>query len=152
MAKMFFKNGNDWMNFLAIVYPIDSIYITVSDDSPAQLIGGTWNELKGRYYLRTFTAAGNEGYGETGTTGGSNYITVSQLPAHSHPQNRYTFLSRTSAAKRFTNASSGYYIGTVDETGEALTQSTGGGARYTYPPITSSMCGDVPPRKIWVVM
>lgn len=151
MAKMFFKNGTDWINFLAIVYPVDSIYLTVSDDSPAQLIGGTWSELRGNYYLRSFASKDSEGYGESGTTGGSNFIAVRNLPAHTHPQNRYTFLSRSSAAKRFTNASSGYFIGTVDETGEALTQSTGG-ARDTCPPITSSTCGDVPPRKVWVVM
>lgn len=127
MANMFFKDGTDWINFLAIVYPIDSIYITVSDDSPANLIGGTWSELKGRYYLRCFTSEGNDGYGETGTTGGSNYIYTRNLPSHAHAQNQYTFLSRTSAEKKFANVSNGYFIGTVAETGEALTQSTGGG-------------------------
>ena len=127
MANMFFKNGADWINFLTMVYPVNSIYLTISEESPADLIGGTWSELKGRYYLRCFTSEGSEGYGEAGTTGGSNYISVNSLPSHSHPQNQYTFLSRTNAAKKFANVANGYYIGTVIETGEARTQATGGG-------------------------
>ena len=31
MANMFFNDGTDWVNFAAIVYPIDSIYVTVLD-------------------------------------------------------------------------------------------------------------------------
>lgn len=31
MVNMFFNDGIDWVNFAAIVYPIDSIYITVLD-------------------------------------------------------------------------------------------------------------------------
>ena len=130
MANMFFKNGADWISVLSIVYPVGSIYLTVSDESPADLIGGTWSELKGRSYLRSYMAEGNEGYGEAGTTGGSNYISVNNLPSHSHAQNQYTFLSRTSADKKFANVANGYYIGTVIETGEARTQQTGGGDLY----------------------
>lgn len=167
MAKMFFKDGTDWINFLAIVYPIDSIYITVSDDSPANLIGGTWSELKGRYYLRCFTSEGNAGYGETGTTGGSNYINTDNLPSHKHTlttngaHTHPVSYSRTGS----TNGSVWYpkVSGASDIDGEsnAYTHSAGshthtvgstGGARYTCPPITSFTCGDVPPRKVWVVM
>ena len=127
MANMFFHNGTDWINFLTMVYPVNSIYLTISDESPADLIGGTWSEIQGRLYLRSYIDEGNTGYGKAGTTGGTNYISVDSLPAHSHDQNQYTFLNRTSAAKKFANVANGYYIGTVIETGEARTQTTGQG-------------------------
>ena len=83
MANMFFHNGTDWISILSIVYPIDSIYITISDISPAESIGGTWSEIIGRFYLRSYIAEG-EGYGESGTTGGSNTIDIDSLPSHRH--------------------------------------------------------------------
>jgi len=83
MANIYYKNGNSWTSLLSIVYPVGSVYITVNDTSPANLVGGTWNELKGRYYLRSYTES-DTGYDDPGTTGGSNYITTKHLPSHTH--------------------------------------------------------------------
>lgn len=129
MANIYYKNGSSWTSLLSIVYPVGSIYLTINNTSPANLVGGTWNELKGRYYLRSYTES-DTGYDNPGATGGSNYLTVRNLPSHAHAQNRYTFLSRNGAEKKFASVSQGYFIGTVAETGEALTQSTGGGEIY----------------------
>lgn len=129
MAKIFYKEGSSWKELIALAYPVGAIYLTTNDTSPAELFGGSWSELKGRYYLRGYTTDSN-GFANAGETGGSNYIYTRHLPSHSHPQNQYTFLSRASAEKKFQNVNQGYYIGTVIETGEALTQPTGDGELY----------------------
>lgn len=61
------------VNLINMVYPIGSIYMSVSSTSPATLFGGTWVQLKDRFLL---------GAGDTytnGSTGGS-----ASLQAHSH--------------------------------------------------------------------
>ena len=83
MANIYYKNGSSWTSFLSIVYPVVSIYLTINYTIPANLVGGTWSELKGRYYLRSYTGT-DIGYDDPGTTGGTNYITISNLPSHTH--------------------------------------------------------------------
>ena len=60
-----------WMK----IYPIGSIYISTSTESPADLFGGTWERIKDRFLLSAGDtyAAGN--------TGGSANAT---LPSHTH--------------------------------------------------------------------
>ncbi len=62
------------------IYPVGSIYMSVSSISPATLFGGSWTQLKDRFLL---------GAGDTyvnGETGGSVTVTLttSQMPAHTH--------------------------------------------------------------------
>lgn len=62
------------------IYPIGSIYISVSSTSPATLFGGTWTQLKDRFLL---------GSGDTyvaGSTGGesTHVLTEDEMPEHSH--------------------------------------------------------------------
>ena len=63
------------------VYPIGSIYISVSGTNPAELFGGTWQRLKDRFLL----AAGDT-YA-AGSTGGEaeHLLTADELPSHTHP-------------------------------------------------------------------
>ena len=60
------------------IYPIGSIYLSVSNTSPAVLFGGTWERLKDRFLL----AAGDT-YA-AGATGGeaTHKLTVDELPSH----------------------------------------------------------------------
>lgn len=67
-----------------IVYPVGSIYMSVSNTSPATLFGGTWVQLKDRFLL---------GAGDTytgGNTGGeaTHTLTVDEMPSHNHTQSR----------------------------------------------------------------
>lgn len=74
-----------FINLLDIVYPIGSIYMTISETSPALLFGGTWSQITGMYYLRAYIDDPNsEGYAEPGQTGGSNFISIDSLPSHRH--------------------------------------------------------------------
>ena len=62
------------------IYPIGSIYISAESTSPANLFGGTWEQIKDTFLL----AAGNT-Y-TAGATGGeaTHTLTVSEMPSHYH--------------------------------------------------------------------
>lgn len=61
-------------------YPVGAIYMSVFDTSPADLFGGTWEQLKDRFLL----AAGDT-Y-EALTMGGEaeHTLTVNEMPQHNH--------------------------------------------------------------------
>ena len=40
-----------WVNFLEILYPVGSVYISAVDRSPAESIGGTWEKIEGKFLL-----------------------------------------------------------------------------------------------------
>lgn len=56
-------------------FPVGYVYMSSNSTSPANIYGGTWSAISGGRYMRAASAWGN---------GGSNTITVEQLPAHSH--------------------------------------------------------------------
>lgn len=78
-------------------YPVGSIYISTSTTSPAQLFGGSWVEVNGRFLLGSGTPGQNtdDSYGDISanvgsfalkTTGGQDLhkLTVDELPSHDH--------------------------------------------------------------------
>lgn len=69
-----------WVNLLDIVYPVGAVYFSISPTSPADLIGGTWNQLTGGL----LGLADSANIADAGADGGSNTITESQLPSHRH--------------------------------------------------------------------
>lgn len=56
-------------------FPIGYVYMSSDSTSPADIYGGTWTGVSGGRYMRANNTWGN---------GGSNTITTSQMPAHSH--------------------------------------------------------------------
>lgn len=83
--------------FLLAAHPVGSIYESEESTSPAELFGGTWEELPDRFLL---------GAGSTykaGETGGASKIKVTNenLPSHSHS---IPALSGTAASKSLTGA------------------------------------------------
>ena len=62
------------------LYPVGSIYMSVNATNPAELFGGTWEQIKDRFLL----AAGDTH--AAGSTGGEEQhkLTISELPPHSH--------------------------------------------------------------------
>lgn len=76
MASIQYKNGSNWVNALSLAYPVGSVYISYTNNSPANWVGGTWSVLNGVFpYF-------NSGTG----TGGSNEhaLTVEEMPSHRH--------------------------------------------------------------------
>ena len=66
--------------FVEMIYPVGSIYMSANATSPASLFGGTWESIGGRFLLGADAtyAAGNTG-GEAEHT-----LTVSEMPEHGH--------------------------------------------------------------------
>lgn len=76
---------------LNMIYPVGSIYMSVSSTDPGTIFGGTWERIKDRFLLAagdTYTAGNTGGaastaYTPAGTVGGTSLI-QEQIPAHSH--------------------------------------------------------------------
>lgn len=65
---------------LDTIYPVGSIYISVSEESPASFLGGTWDKIEDAYlYAKLSTETAGSTYGDT-----DYKISTEQLPAHTH--------------------------------------------------------------------
>lgn len=115
-------------NILSKVYPVGSIYMSLSSTDPKDLFGGTWERLKDRFLL----AAGDK-Y-SVGATGGeaTHTLTKDEMPSHNHyaainggtdsyGQNRTTIGSFANKAQGYSDSS------TIFATG-------GGNAHNNMPP------------------
>lgn len=69
-----------WVNLMDIVYPVGSVYLSISSTSPSSTIGGTWTQIKGA----VLAAYGANSFASSGNYGGSLKISVSQMPSHNH--------------------------------------------------------------------
>ena len=56
-------------------FPVGYVYMSSNSTSPADIYGGTWSAISGGRYMRAAAAWGN---------GGSNTITINQMPSHNH--------------------------------------------------------------------
>lgn len=67
-------------DMLSRIYPVGSIYMSVTSASPADLFGGTWERIKDRFLL-----ASGDTY-SAGSTGGEaqHTLTVDEMPSHHH--------------------------------------------------------------------
>ena len=67
-------------DLLNMVYPVGSIYMSVNNVSPASFLGGTWEQIQGRFLL-----ASSESY-PAGSTGGEETVslTAEQNGPHQH--------------------------------------------------------------------
>lgn len=75
-------NGLTSSEIVNLIYPVGSIYMSVSSTSPATLFGGTWTRITGRFLLAA-TDSGSSGASQAaGNTGGSATRTLgkSNLP------------------------------------------------------------------------
>ena len=109
-------------SLLDLIYPIDSIYISVSSTDPRDIFGGTWEAFAtGRTLVGVdtadtdFNAAGNEGGSKT------VILTTEQMPEHRHYLNRQGAGSQSGTLDVFANTVGSAY-GTVSSTstGEGL--------------------------------
>lgn len=67
-------------NLIDLIYPIGSIYMSVTYFDPATIFGGTWERLMDRFLL------GSGAVYASGQTGGeaSHTLTASEMPKHQH--------------------------------------------------------------------
>lgn len=71
------------------VYPVGSIYMSVSQTSPATLFGGTWAKIEGKFLLGASSEYTNA------SSGGNASVTLTtlNLPSHTHTFNGSTVTS-----------------------------------------------------------
>ena len=118
-----FNDDKSKVDLLDFIYPVGSIYISVSSTNPAAIMGGTWEQLQDRFLL---------GAGETytaGNTGGeaSHTLTTDEIPSHSHVYSRRTGMSIHSL-----QTGSGFVIS--DEQNDNTSAVGGGQAHNNMPP------------------
>ena len=67
-------------SLLNLIYPVGSIYMSVSSTSPQTLFGGTWTRLVDRMLI------GAGSYYKVGDTGGetTHRLTANEMPTHTH--------------------------------------------------------------------
>ena len=79
--------------FVEMIYPVGSIYMSANATSPETLFGGTWAQINGRFLIGTGTPENNDdgtspgSYNyAAGSTGGEaeHTLTVSEMPSHGH--------------------------------------------------------------------
>lgn len=70
-----------FVNLMDIVYPVGSVYMSTTNVSPANTIGGTWTAIEDKF-LKGANATNNNVL----TTGGNNELKLNNtnLPSHSH--------------------------------------------------------------------
>lgn len=66
----------NFVNFMDVIYPIGSIYITTNNISPADSIGGAWTKIKTFLY-------GADTAQETGGEA-THALTVDEMPKYNH--------------------------------------------------------------------
>lgn len=72
------------------VYPVGSVFISVSSVSPESLFGGTWEQIQGKFLLAasdTYTAGSEGGAATHNHTTGDCTLTLNQIPSHRHSIN-----------------------------------------------------------------
>lgn len=70
---------SNFVNLLDIIYPVGSLYFSTSGVSPADSVGGTWEQIK-----NCLLAASGNIYNLAGNFSGSDMISRLAIPDHQH--------------------------------------------------------------------
>lgn len=70
----------NFVNLMDIIYPVGSIYITTSTTSPADSIGGTWEQIE-----NCLLSASGDVYNLAGRYTGDDMIPMAAVPDHQYP-------------------------------------------------------------------
>ena len=107
-----------------LIYPVGSIYMSVTNTSPQSFFGGTWERIQDRFLL----AAGST-YAAGGTGGSATHtLTVSEMPNHGHVVG-----TEGGSVSKTTTYIAGA-TGGAGARGESTTDNAGGGAAHNNMP------------------
>lgn len=113
------------------IYPVNSIYISYSHTSPAELFGGTWTRVENRFLWATTSG------GTIGGTGGAqtHTLTENEMPKHTHGMMYQSTGATSSRVGRFLNGTYGYGSDAVEATtGTSYITYRGGDAAHNNMP------------------
>ena len=125
MYHRYFADGawSAWSRYLTVdeVYPVNSVVIWYSHESPASVYGGSWHRMQSRFLWGTTTE------GTIGATGGeqTHTLTVNEMPSHTHKLLFET--AKLAAGTAYSRVGGSYQSGTIENTG-------GGAAHNNMPP------------------
>lgn len=103
--------------FLDVCYPIGSIYLSVSENSPQSIYGGIWEQIaKGRTLVGV--DKNDNDFNVSKKIGGekTHKLTVAEMPKHSHKQKAHNW-ETTSAYATGIRANEGDYDDDTSESG-----------------------------------
>lgn len=109
-----------------LIYPIGSIYMSVSSTSPSVLFGGSWEKIEGKFIMSSDSSY------SAGTTGGSNDAVV---VSHNHSASTNQSGSHTHTGE---SDSDGSHTHTISGGSHSHSGSTGSAGSHSH-----SMGGDV---------
>lgn len=113
-------------SLLDLIYPVNSIYISYSHTSPAELFGGTWTRIEHRFLWAT------PDWGTIGAMGGESehVLTVDEMPNHNHAINLANEASSTAYGISYSTTRGAYFSGEW----AAGVKMGGGAAHNNLPP------------------
>lgn len=134
--EKFLRGDGTWANSLTqadlldMIYPVGSIYMSVSATSPNTLFGGTWEQMPAG---RVLLAQGSADWGtyNAGDTGGeaTHTLTTNEMPSHNHSASTNSAGEHTHTYNWVLGGSSiqvpdgGGWYGTTTQTGSSGTHS-----------------------------
>ena len=113
-------------DLIDLIYPVGSIYMSANNVSPANLFGGTWEQIKDKFLLSAGDTynAGDEGGEATHT------LTINEMPSHNHSIKKQVDNNSGNKVSVGSGSSSLFYQ--FDDTAE--TNNTGGGQAHNNMP------------------
>lgn len=108
------------------MYPIGSIYLTMSSDNPSILFGGTWERIESRFLYGSINGQG------VGTTGGeeTHTLTINEMPSHNHSTLLYGHNNKGNISSNHRSV----WSGSRDMSAYNWVQNTGGGQAHNNMP------------------
>ena len=115
---------------LGLVYPVGSVYMSVSSASPASLFGGEWEAMEGRFLVGAGSsfAPGSQGGASSHSHGTKSLaLSLSQIPSHSHSFSYNNYRMQDSG-----NSGYGEYSNVIGPDYTRTTSSAGGSAAHNH--------------------
>lgn len=113
-AHLKYKSGNSWIDYNLVVYPVGAIYLGFSSMSPANLFGGTWTPITGRFlYCNAGTGTGGNNSHTHSLSSGAAMIDIMAVA------NQRMTIGKTNATQRWGYSGIGQPEGSRYVTGSA---------------------------------
>ena len=115
-------------DYVDLIYPVGSIYMSVNATNPKNLFGGTWEQIQGRFLLGMSSSypAGSKGGEATHT------LTANEMPNHTHQYVDYwTVAAASGTGRRAVKFNNNNYS---PESGGLSTDSSGSGQAHNNMP------------------